>query len=195
MIRLWHWKNRLKGLNFRLRAVIRVTRESCEYSALLQHQQSSQPQSEGSSMKATLLTIFVSCLLLAPSYAESDLEERVTRLEEQVRQLYEQLGSRPRAQQPYVSPETRSSSDPLIGRWFCSDGSFSTEIFFEASGRMLQKEPVLGKTGTSRWYRMSKNKISTAGGASFNIEFESENQLSVQEPNTRTSWDCDRILE
>ncbi len=143
-------------------------------------------------MKSIILTIFLAGLLCAPALAASDLEERVSRLEEQVRDLYNLLETRP--QQTTASGRS-TATDPLVGRWFCSNGAFSSEVFFQPGGQLVQQEPVLGNTNAGRWTRMAEDRISIVGGPNFTLSFDSEDQVTIEETNSRSSWDCERVRE
>ncbi len=147
-------------------------------------------------MKALAICISISLFfcpaLFAADHQEELLqshEERITRLENQLEHLQALLAKGQSSQSQLMS----SSSDPLWGRWDCSDGSFHSEINFTVEGYLLQKDIVLGSTRRVRWVRVSNTEITLASGNTYVLEFASPDQFSAMEDNVRSTWVCSRI--
>jgi hypothetical protein len=123
-------------------------------------------------------------------------ERRIDRLEKAVeslqsRLLDEQYG---KTGSPGNSrAQDRNAIDPLIGTWECTNNVFNYEISFFADGRLIQEEPFFSKARGSRWSRMGENRFVTEQGMTFNISFQSENQLTVTEQTNQGVWECSRI--
>ncbi len=147
-------------------------------------------------------TIIVSCVLIllfnTITVAESDLDQQVRDNRNRIQQLENDLSEMQDALQDLrnqlsSSPPTPPSGDPLIGKWNCTNNLYNYEIYFASNGRVVQQEAVLGSTRMNNWTRAGKDQIIFADGFRLRTEFESNNELSVVNINTNTTWKCLRI--
>ena len=123
-------------------------------------------------------------------------ERRIDRLEQAVESLQgrlmdEQYGRSDRPGE--ARAQDRNAIDPLIGSWECTNNVFNYEISFFADGRLIQEEPFFSKARGSRWSRMGEDRFVTEQGMTFNVNFRSNNELTVIEQTNQGVWECTRL--
>ena len=82
--------------------------------------------------------------------------------------------------------------DPLVGTWECTNNVFTYEVSFFDDGLLLQEEPMFNKVKSSRWLRLGENKLAIKPGATYNMYFRSNDELTVTNPSFPTTWECSR---
>ena len=148
--------------------------------------------------------IIFSCLFLllfnSFSAAETGLEQQVQNNQMRIDQLEDDLADmqvelQDLRNQLASSTPPRTSTDPLVGKWNCSNNLYGYEIYFSPDGRVVQQEAVLGNTKVNNWVRVGDDQIIFADGFRLRTEFESDNEFSIENIKTNTAWKCIKIDE
>jgi hypothetical protein len=151
-------------------------------------------------MKVIIFCCALLLLLNTFSTAEIGLNQQVQNNQKRIDQLEDDLAEMLvelqdiRNQLVFSSP-TQTSVDPLVGKWRCTNNLYSYNVFFSSNGRVVQEEAVLGNTKVNNWTRVGDEQIVFADGFLLRTEFESENELSIENINTNMVWKCLSIDE
>lgn len=151
-------------------------------------------------MKATILTIILILYAVSISVAEvpweqqtSENSQRIMQLEEDLAEMRDELQAL--RNQISSDPPAQMLSDPIVGKWSCTNNLFTYDIFFEPNGQMVQQEAVLGNTRVTSWARVGEDQIVLSEGMRLHTEFESQDEFSVENLKSKAVWRCSRIVE
>ena len=159
--------------------------------------------------------LFISLLaimLCLPLYATqaNDLEE-VQRLEERLSAL-EQEATALRSDIEILKAQTaitpaydsvQNTSTLLLGTWACTNNVFNYELSLMQNGVVITKEMSSGKTMQGKWLRRGTDDIvightgyySSGQAKSFTVKDISEDRMSLEEPNTQSIYECDKLSQ
>ncbi len=130
------------------------------------------------------------------------LEERLNALEQEAAALRSKIAVI--KSQEYADPaQNTPQRDPLLGTWECTNNVFTYELSLMQNNLVITKEMSSGKTRQGKWIRRGKDDIvisnpgyrSGGSAQSFRVIDLSEDRMSLEEPNTRSIYDCYRLSQ
>ncbi len=151
-------------------------------------------------MKTSILTIFLILYTVSISVAEVPWEQQIGENSQRIMQLegdLVEMRDELQALRNQISsnPPTQLSSDQIIGKWSCTNNLFTHTIFFESNGQIIQQEAVLGDARVGSWARAGEGQIVLSEVLILHTEFESQDELLIENLNTKAAWRCSRIVE
>ncbi len=130
------------------------------------------------------------------------LEERLSDLEREAAALRSEIAVI--KSQEYADPtQNTQRRDPLLGTWECTNNVFTYELSLMQNNLVITKEMSSGKTRQGKWIRRGKDDIvisnpgyrSGGSAQSFKVIDLSDDRMSLEEPNTRSIYDCYRLSQ
>lgn len=146
----------------------------------------------------TLLTLLMS----AHAYASTDNdmfeqkiknnEQRIERLERLVESLEDRLNEYESSASTKPLDRKDSAAIKIVGYWECTNNVYEYDIQFYSDGTLMQEEPFLGSTKSSRWSNFSGNRFVVERDRIFEADFSSEDEFTAINVNTKEEWRCYR---